>query len=210
MSPIEFSSTTVWVPRRAGALAAARDLLLVAVAGIAAACIGQLLGRPMRLSLGVPLLGSVLASLPRALVLLLVLARVNRLGAFTGAAVCEVLARAATGIAGLGLMAAVAPLVGGALADIAWHATRRWQPVSARLVLTGAVLAGARVLAAWILMGLLAFPARGMAKPGAVVALTIVGLDMLLGAAAGLLITTLHQGLDRWRVGESRNKEPQG
>jgi len=210
MNPTELPLTTVWVPRRAGALAAARDLLLVAVAGIAAACIGQLLGRPMRLGLGVPLLGSVLASLPRALVLLLVLARVNRLGAFTGAAVCEVLARAATGIAGLGLMAAVAPLVGGALADIAWHATRRWQPVGARLVLTGAVLAGARVLAAWLLMAWFAFLAQSTVRPAAIVALTIVGLDMLLGASAGLLVAPLRQSFDRWRVGKSRNKEPRG
>jgi hypothetical protein len=181
-----------------GALAMVRDLLLIGVAGIAAAWIGQLLGRPARLGVGIPLVGSLAATLPRALVLLLVLARVRRPGALTGAAVCEVLSRAAMGMSGLGLMAFVAPVLGGVLADLAWKGTGKWRSVGARLAVAGAVLSGARVLAAWTLLVLLASPARGAVIPAAAGAVGIVGFDALLGAVAGLLVAP-----------SNRRKEPQ-
>jgi len=171
-----------------GALTMIRDLLLVAAAGIAAAWTGQLLGRPARLGLGMPLVGSLAVTLPRALVLLLVLARVKRPGVLTGAAVCEVLSRAAMGVPGLGLMAAVVPIMGGVLADLAWNGTAVWRSAGARLAVTGAVLSGTRVLAAWALLVLLMSPARGTGSPAAVAALGIVGFDALFGAAAGLLV----------------------
>jgi len=171
-----------------GALAMVRDLLLVAVAGIAAAWTGQLLGRPARLGLGMPLVGSLAVTLPRALVLLLVLARVRRPGVLTGAAVCEVLSRAAMGLSGVGLMAFVAPLVGGVLGDLAWRGTGGWRWAGVRLAVAGAVLSGARVLAAWTLLVLFASPARGAVSPVAAAALGIVGFDALVGAATGLLV----------------------
>ena len=205
MNPTDFSSTTVLAPRRAGsgAVIVARDILLVAAVGIAAACIGQMLGRPARLGLGMPLVGSLFASLPRAMVLLLVLARVNRLGAFTGAAVCEVLARIGMGMPGMGPMAAIAPVAAGILADLAWNGTRRWRSASGRLILTGAVLSGTRVLTAWAMMALLVFPARGTSGPATSMALAVVGLDVLFGAAAGLLVVGLRQALNRQRLHKS-------
>jgi hypothetical protein len=205
MSPTEFSSTTVLAPRRADGVAAAvaRDFLLVAAAGMAAACIGHLLGRPARMGLGMPLVGSPFASLPRVLVLLGVLARVNRVGAFTGAAVCEVLAHVGLGVPGLGPMAASAPVAAGIVADLAWNAATRWRFASVRLMLTGAVLSGTRVLAAWALMALLVFPARGISGPATRMALAVVGVDVLLGAAAGLLVVGLHQALYRQRMRKS-------
>ena len=171
-----------------GALAMVRDLLLVAVAGIAAAWTGQLLGRPARLGLGMPLVGSLAVTLPRALVLLLVLARVRRPGVLTGAAVCEVLSRTAMGLSGVGLMAFVAPVLGGVLADLAWKGTEKWRSVGARLAVAGAVLSGARVLAAWTLLVLFASSAGGAVSPAAGAALGIVGFDALVGAATGLLV----------------------
>jgi len=181
----------------------ARDLLLVAASGFAAACIGYLLGRPVRLGLGVPLVGSVFASLPRTLMLLLVLARMNRLGAFTGAAACEVLARVGMGMPGLGPMAAIAPIAAGISADLAWSATRRWRSVKARLILAGAVLAGVRVLTAWALMAVFVLPARGTAGPAASMASAVVGLNVLLGGAAGLLAVAGGRALGRQRPGKT-------
>jgi hypothetical protein len=165
-----------------------RDILLVALAGVVAATISQLLGRPVRLGLGMPLVGSLAVTLPRALVLLLVLARVRRPGVLTGAAVCEVLSRAAMGLSGVGLMAFVAPLVGGVLGDLAWRGTGGWRLAGVRLAGAGAVLSGARVLAAWTLLVLFASPARGAVSPVAAAALGIVGFDALVGAAAGFLV----------------------
>lgn len=211
MNPTELSSATVLSPRRAGGAAAvARDILLVAAGGMAAACVGHLLGRPARMGFAMPLVGSLFVSGPRVLVLLAVLARVNRPGALTGAAVCEVLARVGMGTPGLGLMAAIAPVAAGILGDLAWNATGRWRPVAARLILTGAVLAGTRVLAAWALMALLLLPARGAAGPAASVALAVVGLDVLLGAAAGLLVVGLRRALGGQRRRESGAQEPRG
>jgi len=181
-----------------GALAMIRDLLLVAAAGIAAAWTGQLLGRPARLGLGMPLVGSLAVTLPRALVLLLILARVKRPGALTGAAICEVLSRAAMGVPGFGLMAVVVPVLGGVLADLAWKGTGKWRLVGARLAVAGAVLSGARVLAAWTLLVLFASPARGTVGPATAAAVGIVGFDAMLGVVAGLLVAA-----------SNRRKEPQ-
>jgi len=173
---------------RSARLSVVRDILFVAAAGVVVAAISQFLGRPVRLGLGMPLVGSLAVTLPRALVLLLVLARVRRPGVLTGAAVCEVLSRAAMGAPGLGLMAVAAPIVGGVLADLAWRGAGGWRLAGARLAVTGAVLSGARVLAAWALLVLFASPARGAVIPAAAAAVGIVGFDALLGAAAGYLV----------------------
>lgn len=192
MSRSELVSWAVWGVRggRRGAsvLAMARDVLLVAAAGMAAGLIGPLLGRPFRSGLGMPLVGSLAGSLPRVVVLLLMVSRVRRGGTLTAAAVCEVLSRAALGIGGLGLTAGLAPLAAGVLGDTAWalcgkRSVGAWR----RLAVSGAVLAGSRVLAAWVM--LLVVPlGPSLRLPGVPAAVLIVVLNTVLGAAGGVVV----------------------
>jgi len=164
-----------------------RDLLLVAVAGIAVAWLGQLLGRHIRLGLGMPLVGSLAVTLPRAILLLALRSRLNRPAVLTAAALAEVLARLAMGVPALIPMAMAVPLVAGAAADAVWTRSKACPFLGHRLVLTGAVLAGARVLAAWAAMAGLVPLSPGIHGPTATVGGAVVAANVLLGAVAGIL-----------------------
>jgi len=54
--------------------------------GVASAAIGKVLGRAVHLAVPIPMSGSLVAALPRAVILLVVAARVRRCGALTVAA----------------------------------------------------------------------------------------------------------------------------
>lgn len=168
-----------------------RAILLVAAAGFVAAWVGPLLGRHVRVGLAMPLVGSVVATLPRALILLMVLWRVNRTGVLTAAAVAEVLARFAMGAPGLLPMALVVPVLAAAVADAVWQGTKGWQKVGLRLAVTGAVLAGTRVATAWILLAWAILLPQGMRMPTTATCCAIVAVNVLLGTAAGMLVAWL-------------------
>ena len=181
---------TLTVPRWEGV---ARAVALVVAAGVVAGCLGLLGGRPIRLRLGLALVGSLLVSLPRTAVLLAVLGRLGLPGVLVGAAVSEVLFRAATGFPGLG----VVPLAAGLMGEAVWSATGRRCPPGIRLALVGAVLAGARVLAGWLVLSSAAPLPSAPALPGTAAGALIVFLNILLGAAAGLLVARLQRGMPR-------------
>lgn len=165
-----------------------QSVILIGAAGVASAAIGQLLGRTLHLAWPIPASGSILAALPRALILLAILIRVNRFGALTAAAVAEIGAKLAFGVGGMWPVSLVAPLLGNLAGDAAWLWLRRLPRLRVRLALTGAALCTARVLAAVLLWSLIR-PALPQAPRGAVAALAgIVAANMAFGAIAGLLV----------------------
>jgi len=174
-----------------------RDTLLIAAAGFVAAWVGPLLGRHVRVGLAMPLAGSVVATLPRALIVLMVLWRVNRTGVLTATAIARVLAGLTMGVPGLLPMALVVPVVAAAVADALWRGTKGWHNVWLRLAATGGVLAGTRVATAWMLLVWAIFPPQGMRMPATATCCAIMAVNVLLGAAAGTFVA----GLRRYRSG---------
>jgi len=168
-------------------IAILRDLLLVAVAGLLCAWIGQLLGRHVRVGLAMPLVGSAAAAMPRALILLMVLWRVNRTGVLTAAAVAEVLTRLTVGVPGLLPTGLVVPVLAATVADAVWRGTSGWHESRLRLAVTGAVLAGTRVAAAWLLLALVTLP-PGMRMPGTATCCAVLVVNTLLGIGAGIVV----------------------
>ncbi len=189
MSTTELLSAGRWTSEgtRSRATPVFRDLALVVAAGLVAAGFGFLLGRPVRGGLGVALVGSVAVALPRTVVLLLVLQRVTRPAVLTAAAVAEVVARFGLGMPGLLPTGVVAPVVAAVAADAVWRGTGAWRFSGARLALTGAVLAGTRVAAAWLWLAGAATLAAGTRVPPAAMGWAVLGVNVLLGAVAGLL-----------------------
>jgi len=167
-----------------------QQLMLAAVAGIASAAIGQLLGRPAYFAWQIPTSGSLLVALPRAIILLAVLVRINRFGALTTAGVAEVGTRLAIGSFGLLPMCLLVPVVANLAGDILWSALRRLPGRRMMVMLTGGALCGARVLAAllfWSLLGLSI--SRPTTHLPAILGLIIV-INIVLGIAAGFLVTS--------------------
>lgn len=133
-----------------------RALVLAALGGVTSAVLGRLLGRALHVAMPMPMLGSVAAALPRAVVLLLILCRVRRRGILTAAGVAE--AVAGLGLGGAFPMSVLSPLAGGIAGDLAWLATRFLPSDRARLVFAGGVLCGARVLAVLAVLALVRVP----------------------------------------------------
>ena len=171
-----------------------RDVLLAATGGVAAAAIGHVLGRAVRLGVGVPMAGSLVAALPRTAVLLVVLARARGFGVLTLAGVAEGVL--SLGLGGMFPLCVAGPVVAGACADAAW----RWGRVGGergRLMLSGAVLAAALLLVVLALVAALAVAmGRGGRGVGAMAAAIVVG-NLLLGGAAGLLASVITRELRR-------------
>jgi len=171
-----------------------RDVLLAATGGVAAAAISKVLGHAVRLGVGVPMAGSLVAALPRTAVLLVVLARARGFGVLTLAGVAE-------GVLSLGLgamfpLCVAGPVVAGACADAAW----RWARVGGergRLAGSGAVLAAARMLVVLALVAALGVRVgRGEHGIGAMPVVIVVG-TFVLGGAAGLLASVITRELRR-------------
>jgi len=162
--------------------------MLIGAAGIVSAALGHLLGRTLHLAWPMPASGSIIVALPRAIILLAVLFRVNRFGVLTAAGLAEVGAKLALGAGGMWPVALIAPLLGNLAGDVLWSCLRRLPSQRARLMLTGAAACAARVLVAlafWSLLG----PALSKA-PGNLVAvpLCIVAINIILGATAGFVV----------------------
>ena len=169
-----------------------RDVLLAAAGGAAAAAIGHVLGRAVRLGVGVPMAGSLVAALPRTAVLLVVLARARGFGVLPRAGVAEGVL--SLGLGGLFPLCVAGPVVAGACADAAW----RWGRGGGErggLMLSGAVLAAARMVAVLVLIVALGLRmGSGGRGVGAMAAAIVVG-NFLLGGAAGLLASRVTREL---------------
>jgi len=162
-----------------------RALMAAAAGGVAAAVVGRAIGRAVHLVVPIPMAGSLAAALPRAIILLVVLARVRRPGVLTLAGLVEVAADFALGFGGMMPLSVMTPVVAGLVGDLAWMATRPVWGERLRLALAGAALAGTRVAAALVLFVLLRVPmlqAVGPAVLGGMVA-----ANALLGVAAGVV-----------------------
>jgi len=169
-------------------LLARRNLMLIVAAGVTSAVIGQLLGRMLHLAWPVPASGSIVAALPRTIILLAVLIRVNRFGALTAAGVAETGARLATGVGGMWPMFLIAPLLGNLAGDLLWYSLRRLPSRRMKLMVTGAALCAARVLVALFFWSLLsAAISKATENIGSVLA-SIVAVNVALGAIAGFLV----------------------
>ena len=182
-----------------------RELALVASAGVASAAIGQLLGRPLHLAWPVPASGSIIAALPRTIILLAVLLGVKRFGALTTAGVAEVGAKLAFGGAVMWPMALVAPLVGNLAGDVLWYFLRRLPARRIRLMLTGAALCATRVLVALLFWSLI-MPALSKASENmGSLLVCIVAINIALGAIAGFLVGRSNRAPKPAVVNDERN-----
>ncbi len=164
------------------------DLLLATAGGIVVAVISQLLGRVFHAAYPVPASGSVVAALPRAVVLLIILTRSRSFGVLTVSALAEASTKLAWG--GFGLMPwfVVVPLLGNFAGDVAWASLRSLVGRRARLMLTGMVLCAARVLAALLFWGLAARAVQHNVDSLAAVLMGIIAINIIMGLAAGVLV----------------------
>jgi len=165
-----------------------RELILAVAGGVALAVIGQLLGQIVHLAWPIPMSGSIIAALPRTIVLLVILLRIDRFGALTVAGIAEVGTKLAIGFGSFWPMALVVQLAAGVAGDLLWTYLRRLPAWKVSVMLTGGALSGARVLTALVFWALLQRLIPG--TPGHLPAMLvcIVVINIMLGMAAGLLV----------------------
>ena len=166
-----------------------RELAFVVAGGIALVGVGPLLGRIVHLAWPVPMSGSIITALPRAIILLAILIRVDRFGALTIAAVTEVTTKLMVGIGGWWPMSLVVPLLAGVAGDLIWLYLRQLQSRKLSLILTGGSLCGARVLLALSFWTLLMRPISGSSEHLVLTTGSIFVINIILGMVAGLLVS---------------------
>jgi len=143
------------VTRQTGLLTVG-EVLLVLIAGVVSAAMGHFLGRMVHAAWPVPLSGSIAVAMPRTMILLMVLVRVDRFGVLTTAGLAEVAAKLALSGSGLCPWFLIVPVLGNFAADLLWTCLRPLPYRQVRLMLTGGSLCAARVLAAlffWSVLG---------------------------------------------------------
>jgi hypothetical protein len=165
--------------------------MLATAGGVASAAIGFVLGRTVHLAVPLPMSGSLVAALPRAVILLVVLARIDRFGALTLAGVAEVAAKLGLGLGGAFPLSVVAPIAAGIAADAAWWALKRLPTRRARLAICGGVLASTRVLSVVVLLVLVRVPIPAAPRRGGWIVWALVGANVLLGVIAGFLASAI-------------------
>jgi len=141
-----------------------RAVILACLGGVTSAALGKLLGGAVHLVIPVPMVGSVAAALPRAVVLLIILCRVRRRGVLTVAGIAE--ASASVGLGGMIPFSLLAPLA-------------------------GAALCGARMLAVLGVLAIVGLPMSGKSQVATLVLGAIVAANAVLGAVAGLISATM-------------------
>jgi len=166
-----------------------RELAFAVAGGIALAGVGQLLGRTFHLVWPVPMSGSIAAALPRAVILLVILLRIDRFGALTFAAIAEVSTKLAAGFIGWWPMSLVVPLLAGVAGDLIWWYLRQLPSRRLSLVLTGGSLCGVRVLIALLFWTVLMRSISGGGEHLASTLGCIVVINIVLGMVAGLLVS---------------------
>ncbi|HUS57898.1 MAG TPA: hypothetical protein VM141_04525 [Planctomycetota bacterium] len=165
-------------------LSGTRRLMLAMAGGVAAAAIGQFLGRSVRLGLAVPMTGSIVAAAPRAVLLSVIAARADRFGTLTLAGLAEGAVAISLGAPfPLPLLTAT---LSGLVGDITLAALpRRYEWL--RLSCSAAALCCARVLAALAFLALVRAPMQG----AMIVAWSIVAANLVLGAVAGIVAAAI-------------------
>ena len=166
-----------------------RAMILACLGGVTSAVLGKVLGGAVHLVIPVPMVGSVAAALPRAVVLLVILCRVRCRGALTVAGIAE--AAAGVGLGGMIPFSLLAPLAGGVAGDLVWIAGRSAGSERVRLALAGAALCGARMAAVFAVLALVGLPMPGKSQAATVVLSAIVAVNAVLGAVAGLIAATM-------------------
>jgi len=165
-----------------------QELVFAIAGGIALVGVGPLLGRMFHLVWPVPMSGSIITALPRTIILLVILLRVNSFGALTVAGIAEVSTKLATGIGGWWPMALVVPLLAGVAGDIIWWYLRQLPSRKLGLILTGGSLCGARVLIALFFWTLLQRPISSAPNHLALTLGCIVVINIVFGMVAGVLV----------------------
>ena len=165
-----------------------RELAFVIIGGIALAGVGHLLGRTFHLAWPAPMSGSIAAALPRTVILLVILLRIDRFGALTIAGVAEVSTKLAAGFIGYWPMSIVVPLLAGIAGDLIWQYFRQQPSRRLSLILTGGGLCGARILLALSFWTLLMRPISGESNHLTLTLGCIVVINIALGMVAGLLV----------------------
>jgi len=165
-----------------------RQLLFAIAGGIALAGVGQFLGRTFHLAWPVPMSGSIVTALPRTLILLVILLRINRFGALTVAAIAEVSTKLAFGFGGWWPMSLVVPLLAGVAADTIWQYLRHLPSRRTSLTLTGGSLCAARVLLALSFWTILSRPIAGATSYLALTMTSIIVINIVLGMTAGFMV----------------------
>jgi hypothetical protein len=166
-----------------------QELAFAIIGGIALAGVGQLLGRIFHLAWPVPMSGSIITALPRAIILLAILLRVDRFGALTVAGIAEVSTKLAAGFIGYWPMSMVVPLLAGIAGDLIWHYFKQQPSRRLSLILTGGSLCGARALIALFFWTVLQLPFSTAPQHLALTLTCIVAINIALGMAAGLLVS---------------------
>jgi len=166
-----------------------RAVILACLGGVTSAALGKLLGGAVHLVIPVPMVGSVAAALPRAVVLLIILCRVRRRGVLTVAGIAE--ASASVGLGGMIPFSVLAPLAGGMAGDLVWLAGRGVAGERVRLALAGAALCGARMLAVLGVLAIVGLPMSGRSQVATLVLGAIIAANAVLGAVAGLISATM-------------------
>jgi len=166
-----------------------RELAFAVAGGIALVGVGPLLGRIVHLAWPIPMSGSIITALPRAIILLVILLRIDRFGALTVAGIAEVSTKLAVGIGGWWPMSMVVPLLAGVAGDLLWQYLRHLSPRWLSLILTGGSLCGARILLALSFWTLLMRPFSGGGEHLVLTVGSIVVINIVLGMVAGLLVS---------------------
>jgi len=164
-----------------------QEIILAVVAGIGSAVLGQYLGKTVHHLFPVPIVGSVVVALPRALLLLAIMLRINRFGALTTAGFAEVSMKLAFGGGGFWPMALIVPILANLVGDIAWSFFRQVPIRTIGLTLTGGVLCGIRVLIALVFWALVqkTFPTYPHLSS---ILVGIIAVNIVLGMIAGLCV----------------------
>jgi len=162
-----------------------RAVILACLGGVTAAVLGKVLGGAVHLVVPIPMVGSVAAALPRAVVLLVILCRVRRRGTLTIAGVAE--AAAGLGLGGMIPFSLLAPLAGGVAGDLVWLAGRAVPSERVRLALAGAALCAGRMVAVLAVLALVRVPMPGRPHVASLMLGGIVAANAVLGAVGGLL-----------------------
>jgi len=172
-----------------------RELAFAVIGGIALAGVSQLLGRMFHLVWPIPMSGSIITAFPRAIILLVILLRVNRFGALTIAGIAEVSTKFAAGFSGWWPMSLLVPLLAGVAGDLIWWYLQRLPSRKISLVLTGGGLCVARVLIALSFWTLLRLQIDHAGEQLVLTLGSIFVINAVLGMAAGLLVSkSLKQG----------------
>ncbi|MCK4300720.1 MAG: hypothetical protein KAX80_14355 [Planctomycetes bacterium] len=168
------------------ALARSRTSAAVLTGGTGAAALSHLLGRSVRMLIGVPFVPSLVVGFPRATLLLSAAGALGRTGALTLMGVLEGVVLLAIG--GAFPFAFLAPAVSAAATDVVGLALKGRMSEQRLLPVLGATLNVSRILTAlslWLFWGPPRSAGRFALQPWLVV--LVLGLNVVVGTLAGFL-----------------------